>query len=101
MVGGQQRWQRLADVAVAGLLLVLIFPLALFVAAVIFCGNPGPILERRLRVRWNGQQVKLLTFRTAKSYVGNFLRYSRINTLPELINVLFGDIGITESSFFD
>ena len=112
----RERWQRAADVAIAGSLLVLTFPLALFVAAAIICENPGPILERRLRAGPNSRQFGLLTFRTRElheysyafprrvSNLGKFLLYTRIDALPVLLNVLSGDIGITniaESGFFD
>jgi lipopolysaccharide/colanic/teichoic acid biosynthesis glycosyltransferase len=112
-VSGRERWQRFADVAVAGFLLVLILPLALFVVAAIICENPGPILERRLCVGRNGRQFRLLTFRTTElqeysyafprrvSNVGKFLRYTRIDALPELINVLWGDICIAEVGVLD
>jgi lipopolysaccharide/colanic/teichoic acid biosynthesis glycosyltransferase len=106
------RWQRLADIAIASFLLVLILPLVLFVAAAIVCESSGPILERSIRAERKDKQLTLLTFRTTKSYadsypshrrvtsVGRLLRYTRIDALPELINVLLGDIRITEVGVF-
>jgi lipopolysaccharide/colanic/teichoic acid biosynthesis glycosyltransferase len=88
-------------------------PLALFVAAAIICANPGPILERRVHTGRNGRQFRSLVFLTTTAYadsypsarritsVGRLLRYTRIDALPELINVLLGDIGITEISAFE
>jgi lipopolysaccharide/colanic/teichoic acid biosynthesis glycosyltransferase len=117
-LGGRMR--RLGDVLIACALLCFTLPLLLLTAVAIKCGSPGPIFERQERVGAAGRRFKLLTFRTAVhdpervgpiwarevTRIGHFLRYTRIDALPQLINVLRGDISLIEtgaepSPFFD
>src|SRR5262249_45730931 len=90
-------------------LIILTFPLMVFVALAIKLESSGPVLHRCTRVGWNGQQFRLLGFRTTRQVVeqatgsawdqgacetrsGAFLRYTGITDLPQLVNVLRGDI---------
>lgn len=109
-----ERIRRLGDFVVACVLLSLTFPLLALVAVAIKCGSVGPIFERRERVAPTGRRFALLTFRTTAhdtqgavpawarepTRVGEFLRYTRMDALPLLINVLRGDIGVIEAALF-
>jgi putative colanic acid biosynthesis UDP-glucose lipid carrier transferase len=112
--------RRLGDLIIACALLSLTFPLMAFVALAIRCESPGPIFERQVRVSSDGRRFKRLTFRTRAhdpknvrpvwarqpTRVGAFIRYARIEDLPQLINVLRGEIsvidaGATPNAFWD
>ena len=57
--------------------------------------DPGPVLCRRRRVGQGGREFELLTLRTSDaSAVGRTLRRTRIDTLPQLWNLLRGDVSL-------
>lgn len=101
---------RLGDVAFASLLLIFCFPLLLIVALAIRLESPGPVLERETCIGASGRRFEMLKFRTAmcawdqagppwaapQTRTGAFLRYTRVEYLPQLINVLRGDLGILD-----
>ena len=114
------RWdlmRRFAEIAIGCALLILSLPLMACVALAIKCESAGPVFEREARIA-RGRRFTLLTFRTNTHHpenltprwlrttttVGEFLRYTRIDVLPRLINVLRGDIRLSDdgaSLFWD
>jgi lipopolysaccharide/colanic/teichoic acid biosynthesis glycosyltransferase len=100
----------LRDFVIACLLLAITGPLMLIVALVIKLESTGPVLERRECIGRGGRRFQMLKFRTTMhdprhatpawaqktTQVGEFLRYTRIEDLPQLINVLRGDISIID-----
>jgi len=96
---------RLSDVVIACALLVLTLPLMVIVAVAIRCESPGPIFEPTPCVVHRGR-FQMLQFRSSAhtpearrswgeqrlTRVGAFLRYTRIESLPQLLNVLMGDL---------
>jgi len=102
--------RRLADLLIAGALLLITSPLMLAVALAIKWEGPGPILERQRCIVRGGRRFEMLKFRTIEpdpehtipiwarktTQVGQFLRYSRIDSLPQLINVLRGEMSIVD-----
>jgi lipopolysaccharide/colanic/teichoic acid biosynthesis glycosyltransferase len=102
--------RRLADVLIAGALLVITAPLLIFVALAIKWEGPGPIFERQRCIARGGRRFEMLKFRIVvhnpdgttpvwarkASQVGEFLQYSRIDCLPQLINVLRGEMSILD-----
>ena len=97
---------RARDLVIASALLALTFPLLLFVAVAIKCDCAGPVFERQENGE-DGRRFILLTFRTTSypeyvppkwdrrlTWVGWFLRYSHIDALPQLLNVIRGDISL-------
>ncbi|MBV9018178.1 MAG: sugar transferase [Alphaproteobacteria bacterium] len=107
--------RRLGEFGVACLILAITFPLLLVVALAIRFETPGPILERRERIGAGGRRFQMLRFRTTvhdpkdalrpwaqkTTAVGQFLRQTRIDTLPQLLNVLRGEMGLTDTLLFD
>ena len=102
--------RRARDVAGSLLLLVLTLPLLLLVTCLIKFDSRGPVLYRQDRVGLHGRVFTLLKFRTMQidaeadgprwaterdprvTRFGAFLRASRIDELPQLINVLRGEM---------
>jgi lipopolysaccharide/colanic/teichoic acid biosynthesis glycosyltransferase len=98
-------------VIVAALGLIVCAPLFAIVALAILVSSPGSILFRQQRVGRNGQIFILVKFRTMKATrsrgpqvtakddtritrVGRVLRATKIDELPELWNVLKGDMSL-------
>jgi len=105
--------KRCFDVLVAALLLLLCFPLFLLVALAIKLDSKGPVLFRQTRVGKNGRLFTIYKFRTMVDNaeaatgpvlateddprvtpVGRFLRSTRLDELPQLFNVLLGDMSL-------
>ena len=95
------------DKGIAGLLLVLSFPILLVAAALIKLTSPGPVLYCQQRVGQGGRAFTLYKLRTMVdgaeqetgpvlagpeddrvTWIGRFLRDSRIDEIPQLFNVL-------------
>ncbi len=111
------RWndgvKRIFDVLIAFVGLLMLSPLFLVVSVLIKRDSPGPIFYRGPRVGKNGKLFQILKFRTMRecpeSYngprvtcseddritpLGHWLRNSKINELPQLWNVLAGDMSL-------
>lgn len=105
--------KRLFDVVMSLLGLALASPIMLVAAAVVKFSSPGPIFYRSLRVGRDGRRFHMLKFRTMvvnadlMSHVvttpdddprtfphGRALRRSHIDELPQLVNVLLGDMSL-------
>jgi lipopolysaccharide/colanic/teichoic acid biosynthesis glycosyltransferase len=99
---------RIFNIAGAALLLLIIGPLLFFVAMAIRWETSGPAFERQVSLTRYGRRFQELTFRVTEydelgapwsrniTRVGWFLIYTRIVSLPQLINVLRGDITFAE-----
>lgn len=102
---------RLFDLAVCMPLLLVAFPLMLVTAVAIFLERGGPILYRQTRVGMLGRPFDLLKFRSMKNdaekdgtarwaarndsrvtKVGALIRKLRIDELPQLFNIIKGDM---------
>ena len=100
------------DVAVAGIAVVLLAPLLLAIAALVRLDSPGPALFRQQRVGKDGRLFWILKFRSMVTdqrpgtanvsaaddprvtRVGRFLRRLYLDELPQLINVVRGDMSL-------
>ena len=101
----QDRLGRVTSVLLASALLLFTFPLWAVVCLAIKLDSPGPLLHRQARLLPDGRRFFVLRFRTAvheprqawlpsETRVGQFLRYTRMEDLPQLINVLRGDMAL-------
>ena len=101
--------RHLADLVIAAVLLVITFPLMLAVSLAIKWEGPGPIFERQTCIGRGSRRFQLLKFRTMviddhtapawarkTTRIGEFLRYTRIESLPQLINVLRGEMSLID-----
>jgi len=105
--------KRLFDLSVAVALLLFTLPLTLLVALLIRCDSRGPIFYLQQRVGLSGRTFTMYKFRSMVedaeiagqpiwaserdpriTRVGKFIRYTRIDELPQLLNVLRGDMSI-------
>ncbi len=105
-------WKRVFDVAASGCGLVLLSPVFLAAALAVRFSSPGPILFRQERVGLRFKPFEILKFRSMSvdaprngptitagadpriTRVGRVLRKTKIDELPQLINVLKGDMSI-------
>jgi lipopolysaccharide/colanic/teichoic acid biosynthesis glycosyltransferase len=96
------RARRIGDIILAGVLLVVTLPLMIVVAIAIKCDSPGPILIREPRIGRHGRRCLALKFRITGgsgsqgradvTFVGNIIHFLRIDDLPQLLNVLRGEM---------
>jgi len=104
--------KRTIDVAVAATTLLLLIPLFVMTAIAIKLDSPGPVIFRQRRSGFNGRQFHIMKFRTMSvledgetvvqaerndsrvTRVGNWLRRTSIDELPQLFNVLQGNMSI-------
>lgn len=104
--------KRSMDVFLAGLGLIALAPFLLIVALAIKVDSPGPVFYRQMRVGLRGQPYMIWKFRSMSndaekngprwalagdprvSRVGRWLRKSRIDEVPQFINVLKGEMSL-------
>ncbi|MCU1461625.1 MAG: exopolysaccharide biosynthesis polyprenyl glycosylphosphotransferase [Acidimicrobiales bacterium] len=105
------RMKRAFDLVVATIALVLSAPIFAMVALAVRVSSPGPVLFRQKRVGQGGQLVQVLKFRTLEvnddsdrtwsvvtdvrvTPVGKFLRATSLDELPQLLNVMRGEMSL-------
>lgn len=105
-------FKRVFDILFSGLFLITLFPIVyLIIGIAIKVSSPGPILFRQKRSGENGNEFWCYKFRSMrvnkdsdkqqatkndprKTKLGNFLRKSSIDELPQFINVFLGQMSI-------
>lgn len=105
------RFKRLFDMTVSVGLLALTSPLFLLCAIAVRLSSPGPIFFRQQRVGLDGKPFEMIKFRSMRvnddsstqwtvdeddrvTSVGRFLRKSHLDELPQLVNVVRGEMSI-------
>lgn len=104
--------KRLLDLVIATTALVLLCPAFVAIAVMVRVDSPGPILFRQRRTGLNGRVFRILKFRTMSvveddhgvshavrddprvTRLGEFLRQSSLDEMPQLINVILGHMSL-------
>ena len=107
---GSLVFKRGFDVAASLIMLVLLSPAFLTLAVAIKADSPGPVFFRQKRITQYGKEFKIFKFRTMVNNaeklgtqvtvnndsritkVGSFIRGCRLDEIPQLLNVLRGDM---------
>lgn len=102
--------KRLLDVIFSGVLLAVLSPLLAVIAVAVKCSSCGPVIFRQKRVGRYGNLIKVYKFRTMSvdtpnvatadlddpnrfiTPVGRLLRDTSLDELPQLLNILRGDM---------
>ncbi len=103
-------FKRIFDTSAAILLLIFLLPMLLFISIVIKVDSKGPVIFCQPRVTQYGRIFKIYKFRTMIdnahkmgkqvtvkndnriTYIGKFLRKYRLDEIPQLLNIVLGDM---------
>jgi putative colanic acid biosysnthesis UDP-glucose lipid carrier transferase len=109
-IGGVKK--RVFDVVVSAAALIALLPLLLLLAVLVRLDSPGPAVYRQERTGFRGRAFTIFKFRTMRTMestqtvqqarpgdvrvtrVGRFLRATSLDELPQLLNVLMGDMSL-------
>lgn len=113
LYGWNSVFKRAFDLGFGSLILVMVSPLMALIALLIKLTSKGPVLYRQERVGMDGHTFEMLKFRTMKedaesetgpvwakendsrrTSIGRFLRKTSLDELPQLFNVLKGEMSL-------
>lgn len=113
MLGINRFLKRFFDIVLSALALIILFPIWIVIAIAIKCDSRGPVLFTQMRLTRNGRPFRMYKFRSMVvnaeameagifnyendprvTKVGRFLRTTSIDELPQLFNVLKGDLSL-------
>jgi lipopolysaccharide/colanic/teichoic acid biosynthesis glycosyltransferase len=105
-------WKRTIDLVLSSVGLVVLSPVLIIIAIAITLDNPGPVFFRQERVGRGGVSFRIFKFRTMIvdadraaaqltvcgdkriTKVGHWLRRSKLDELPQLINIFLGEMSL-------
>ena len=106
-------FKRIIDIFASAIGLIIASPVMLVTAMAIKLNDGGPVFYRQKRLTKNGRVFSILKFRSMNvnaekdgvarlasehdsriTPIGRFIRATRIDELPQLINILFGDMSL-------
>jgi Undecaprenyl-phosphate glucose phosphotransferase len=105
--------KRFMDIIIAATAIVLLSPLLALIAVLVKATSRGPVLYRQERCSMNGQRFMMLKFRSMRANaeagtgavmttendprrtrIGEFLRKTNLDELPQLWNILIGEMSL-------
>lgn len=102
--------KRVLDVLIASIALILLAPFMIMLAIGVKSSSPGPVIFRQTRVGKSGQLFEFYKFRSMPANTasvssdelggveirrfGRFLRRTNLDELPQLVNILKGDMSL-------
>jgi len=103
--------KRIFDTILSLFGLIILLPFMLIIAIFIKLDSKGPVFFKQVRVTKNGREFKIFKYRTMRvgsdkysqitvgkdnriTKVGAFLRKYKLDEIPQLINVLIGDMSL-------
>ena len=104
--------KRISDVVISIIIMVIMAPVAVLVGVAVFLESGRPVLFRQPRVGLRGRTFQIMKFRSMRhesipahtnwtseqdpriTRVGRFIRKFRLDEIPQLINVLLGDMSL-------
>jgi len=111
--GGKSLLKRVIDIVFSSLALIVLSPLLLVIAVVVKLTSPGPVFFRQERMGLDGRRFNMIKFRTMirsaeeesgpvmsrpgdprMTKVGRLLRKFSLDELPQLVNVLKGEMSL-------
>jgi len=113
LIGMRMLQKAIEDKVLSILILIVISPILLLVAIAVKLDSPGPIFFRQNRAGWSGKSFKIWKFRSMYVHqeeagklkqaekndsritrVGAFIRKTSLDELPQIFNVLAGDMSL-------
>ncbi|MES9827645.1 MAG: undecaprenyl-phosphate glucose phosphotransferase [Candidatus Thiodiazotropha sp.] len=113
LIGSHLLIKAVEDRVLALLILILVSPVMLITAILIKTESTGPVFFRQVRTGWDGRNFKILKFRSMRMHtdkdgvvkqatrddpritrIGRFIRRTSIDELPQLFNVLAGQMSL-------
>ena len=103
--------KRIFDIILSLFGLIILLPFMLIIAVFIKFDSKGPVFFKQVRVTKGGREFKILKYRTMRvgsdkysqitvgkderiTKIGSFLRKYKLDEIPQLINVLIGDMSL-------
>ena len=103
--------KRIFDIVVSGISILILSPLMILIAVAVKCTSKGPIIFKQPRITINQKQFNIYKFRSMRvvdgdevkkttvdddriTWIGKLIRPLRLDELPQLFNILFGDMSV-------